>query len=301
MIFPDEKRLRVACAKCMAEPSNVRAYDTLITGCRSIGRNLLRFYHIIPPTSERMIYKTYDGTGIISYHKTIAEFCNKGKSLDGMLTYRRIRDVKKVRLALLYDDSNSMTSWWRKQAMQQNLEEGDAPQTYAKLACLSLMEGLGRDMEINFWKFGSEARGPFNLSSNMYKEIIGSNGSGGTRLDLALQSMIDNGWHRRPGVKVAIVLTDGIPEVGRSVYAEDVIVNVRSLDLIKKLLQNKVHVLYLQLLTDESRKYKKSGGYTLMEFGNDVQRMGCEYMTINNKESLMESLFKGLNMVSRKI
>ena len=76
---------------------------------------------------------------------------------------------------------------------------------------------------------------------------------------------------------------------------------MRSLDLIKKLLQNKVHVLYLQLLTDESRKYKKSGGYTLLEFGNDVQRMGCEYMTINNKESLMESLFKGLNMVSRKI
>jgi hypothetical protein len=218
-----------------------------------------------------------------------------------MLTYRRIRDVKKVRLAILYDDSNSMTSWWRKQAMQQDIEEADAPQTYAKTACLSLMEGLGRDMEINFWKFGSEARGPFNLSSNMYKEIITSNGSGGTRLDLALQSVIDNGWYRRPGVKIAIVLTDGIPEVGRSVYAEDVIVNVRSLDLIKKLLQNKVHVLYLQLLTDESRKYKKSGGYTLLEFGNDVQRMGCEYMTVNNKESLMECLFQGLNKVSRKI
>ncbi len=301
MIFPDEKRIREACAKYMAEPSNVRAYDTLVTGCRSIGKNLIRFYHIIPPTSERMVYNSYDGTGIISFSRTIAEFCNKGKSMDGMITYRRVRDVKKVRMAIIYDDSNSMTSWWRKQAMQQNIEEAEAPQTYAKVACLSLMEGLGRDMEINFWKFGNEAQGPFNLSSNMYKEIISSNGSGGSRLDLALQSMIDNSWHRRPGVKIAIILTDGIPEVGRSVYAEDVNVNIRTLDLVKKLVHHKVQVLYLQLLTDESRKYKKSGGYTLMEFGNDVQRMGCEYMTVNNKESLIESLFKGLNTVSKKI
>lgn len=301
MIFPDEKRIRAACAKSMARPSDIRAYDTLVTGCRSIGRNLLRFYHIIPPTSERMVYQTYDGGGIISFSKTIAEFCNRGKSLDGMITYRRVRDVKKVRLAILYDDSNSMTAWWRNQALQQNLDESEAPQTYAKVACLSLMEGLGRDLEINFWKFGSDISGPFNLSSNMYKEIIRSNGSGGTRLDLALQSVIDTGWYRRPGVKIAIVLTDGIPEIGRSVYAEDVIVNVKTLDLIKKLLQNKVHVLYLQLLTDESRKYKKSGGYTLVEFGHDVQRMGCEYVTVNNKESLMESLFEGLNTVSRKI
>jgi hypothetical protein len=300
-IFADEARVRKACARYLEDPGDVRAYDDLLTGCRSIGHNFLRLYNIVPPTMTRMVYHSYQGTGIINFNKSISEFCNKGKSLEGMIARERRRDVKKVRFAVLYDDSNSMTSWWRSQTLAETLAEADSPQTYAKVACISLMEGLGRDAEISLWKFGTEARGPFNLTTNMYRELIASNGSGGSRLDLALKSVIDNGWDMRSGAKIAVIITDGIPEVGSSVYAEDVIATVNSLDLLKQLVHHKVHVLYLQLTTDESRRYRKIGGYTMVEFGQEVERLGCVYMKATAKDKIEASMFKGLNAVMKRI
>src|SRR5512146_1314371 len=152
MLFADEKKVREACAQCMADPTDVRAFDDLLTGCRSMGRSFLRLYNIVPPTAERMVYHSYQGTGIINFNKSISEFCNKGKSLDGMIARERRRDVRKVRFAVIYDDSNSMTAWWRNATMAETTGENESPQTYAKVACLSLMEGLGRDAEINLWK-----------------------------------------------------------------------------------------------------------------------------------------------------
>ena len=103
MLFADEKKVRGACAKCLADPGDVHATDDLLTGCRSIGRSFLRLYNIVPPTMEHMVYHSYQGTGMISFHKSIAEFCNKGKSLDGMIARERRRDVRKVRFAVVYD------------------------------------------------------------------------------------------------------------------------------------------------------------------------------------------------------
>jgi hypothetical protein len=250
---------------------------------------------------ERMVYHSYQGTGMISFHKSIAEFCNKGKSLDGMIARERRRDVRNVRFAVVYDDSNSMTAWWRKMTMADSLEEEDAPQTYAKVACMSLMEGLGREAEINLWKYGTDARGPFNMTTNMYREIIASNGSGGSRLDLALQSVIDNGWDKKTGAKVMIILTDGLPEIGRSIYAEDVLAAASALDAIRTLIHHKTHVLYLQLTTDESRKYRKIGGYTMVEFGEEIERLGCTFLKVGSKDKIEASLFKGLNATMRRI
>jgi hypothetical protein len=301
MLFADEKKVREACAKCLADPTDVRAYDDMLTGCRSMGRGFLRLYNIVPPTMERMIYHSYEGTGIINFNKSIAEFCNKGKSLEGMIARERRRDVRKIRFAVVYDDSNSMTAWWRKMTMAEAIEEKDSPQTYAKVACLSLMEGLGRDAEINLWKYGTETSGPFNLTTNMYREIIASNGSGGSRLDLALTSVIDNGWDKKTGAKIMIILTDGLPEIGRSIYAEDVISTVATLDMIRKLIHHKTHVLYLQLATDESRKYRKIGGYTMVEFGEEIERLGCTFMKVGSKDKIEASLFKGLNATMRRI
>lgn len=301
MLFADETRMREACATCMTDPSSVRAYDDLITGCRSIGRNFLRLYNIVPPTMERMIFGSYQGTGIINFNRSIAEFCNKGKSLDGMLARQRMRDVKKVRFAVLYDDSNSMTSWWRNSTLSETISEADSPQTYAKVACISLMEGLGRETEITMWKFGTEVKGPFSLTTNIYQELIASNGSGGSRLDLALKSMLDNRWDKHNGAKILVIITDGIPEIGRSVYAEDVISTVNTLNMLKELVNHKVHVLYLQLTTDESRRYRKIGGYTMVEFGGEIERLGCIYMRVKAKEKIEDSMFKGLNSVMKRI
>lgn len=298
MIFDeDDTRIREACARCLADPSSVESYDRLMDGSRLIGRNFLRLYSIVPSMSTRMVYSGYSGGGIISFDRTIASFGEKGKTLDGVVARYRLKDVKKLNLALLYDDSNSMTAWWRSKNIGATINEAQAPQSYAKIACLALMEGLGKAADISLWTFGSRAEGPYNANAGMYRQLISRNGSGGTRLDLALQSMIDLGWHRKRGTNVAVILTDGVPEVGRSVYAEDVLVNMKALELIRNIQSNKVKLLYIQLHTDDSRKFKKSGGYTVAEFGGVIEKMGGLVMNVDAANKVSDSLFKGLQQI----
>jgi hypothetical protein len=300
MIFDDDARLREACGKCLADPSDVDSYDTLMNGCRIIGRSFLRLYSIMPSMTTRMVYANYSGSGMISFNKTISSFGQKGKSLDGVVARYRLKDVKKLNLAILYDDSNSMTAWWRNKNMGATVNEAQSPQSYAKVACLALMEGLGKSADINLWTFGSRADGPFNGNTSMYRQLISRNGSGGTRMDMALQSMIDLGWHRKRGTKVVIVLTDGVPEVGRSVYAEDLIVNMKTLELMRNIQGGKVKILYIQLHTDDSRRFKKSGGYTVSEFGTAIEKMGGLVMNVDTANRISDSLFKGLQQVLKR-
>jgi hypothetical protein len=309
MIFDDDSKLREACVACMADQGDVESYDTLMNGCRIIGRSFLRVYSIMPSVTTRMIYAPYSGSGMISFNKTIAGFSRRGKTLDEVVARYRLKDVKKLNIAIMYDDSNSMTGWWRSKNMGTNVNESQAPQSYAKVACLSLIEGLGKEADISLWTFGSRAEGPFNPNTNMYRQLtnnsmyrqlISRNGSGGTRLDLALQSLIDIGWHRKRGINAVVVLTDGVPEVGRSIYAEDVLVNVKALELIKSLQGSKVKVLYIQLHTDDSRKFKKSGGYTMAEFGMAIDKMGGMVMNVDTADRISDSLFKGLQQVLKR-
>ncbi|HTX43852.1 MAG TPA: VWA domain-containing protein, partial [Methanocella sp.] len=97
-----------------------------------------------------------------------------------------------------------------------------------------------------------------------------------------------------------IVLTDGVPEVGRSIYAEDVLVNMKALELIKGLQSSKVKILYIQLHTDDSRKFKKSGGYTMSEFGVAIEKMGGMVMNVDTANRISDSLFKGLQKVLKR-
>ncbi len=297
MIFDDDVKLRESCGLCMGDPGDVESYDVLMNGCRIIGRSFMRLYAIMPPATTRMVYARYSGSGMISFNKTIAGFSKNGKTLDEIVARYRLRDVKKLNVAILYDDSNSMTSWWRSKNMGFNVTESQAPQSYAKIACLSLMEGLNKDANISLWTFGSRAEGPFNANNNMYRQLISRNGSGGTRMDLALQSMMDLGWHRKRGTNVVVILTDGIPEVGRSVYGEDIIVNMKTLELIKKVQSSKMKVLYIQLHTDDSRRFKKSGGYTMAEFGSAIEKMGGHVMDVDTANHISDSLFKGMQTV----
>lgn len=301
MLFADEHKLLEACARCTKDPNDVESYDELMMGCRNIGKNLLRLYNLVPSAITRMTYAPYCGSGIISFDKTIAEFNSRGKTLNGVISRYRIRDVKKLNVAVFYDDSYSMTAWWRNKRSPKQMTEAEAPQSYAKLACVSLMEGLGRDVDIILWTFGAKADGPYTVNTNMYKQLLARNGSGGTRLDLALQSMIDNSWYKKTGTKIAIVLTDGIPEMGNSDYSEDVLINIRTLDQIKYLVSKKVQVLYVQLNTDESRKFKKSGGYTMKEFGHTIEKMGCSVANVDMAENLGDSLFNGIQAMMNKL
>lgn len=299
MFFFDEQKLREACACCMTDTQDVESYDELMKGCRSIGRNFLRLYNLMPSATTRMVYDQYSGAGNISFSKTIAGFSRRGKTLDEVVARYRVRDVKMLNIAILYDDSNSMTGWWRSKNMPVMVTEAQSPQSYAKVACMALMEGLGRDADIMLWTFGSRADGPFGANTNMYRQLISRNGSGGTRLDLALQSMLDYGWHRKRGTKVAVILTDGIPEVGRSVYDEDMLVNMKTLELIKKVQANKVKILYIQLHTDDSRQFKKSGGYTMKEFGHAIEKTGGYVMDVDTADKIDDCIFKGLQHIIR--
>lgn len=301
MLFTDEHKLLEACARCTANIDDIESYDELMMGCRNIGKNLLRLYDLMPSAITRMIYAPYCGSGIIAFNKTVMEFSAHGKSLNGVISRYRIRDVKKLQVAIIYDDSDSMTAWHRNKFAAKKITDAEAPQAYAKLACLSLMEGLGQDVDINLWTFGAAANGPFTVNTNMYKQLLARNGSGGTRLDLALQSMIDYRWYKKIGTKIAIVLTDGIPEMGRSDYSEDVLVNVRTLDLIKYLVSKKIKVLYIQLNTDDSRKFKKSGGYTMKEFGHAIEKMGCCVVNVDTAENLGDSLFNGIHEMIKQL
>lgn len=300
MIFDDDSKLRDACARCMADQGDVESYDMLMNGCRIIGRSFLRLYSIMPSMTTRMVYARYSGSGTISFNKTILGFSRNGKTLDEVVARYRLKDIKKLNVAIMYDDSNSMTGWWRSKNMGTKVNEAQAPQSYAKVACLALMEGLGKTADISLWTFGSQAEGPFNASTNMYRQLISRNGSGGTRLDMALQSIIDTGWHRKRGTNAVIVLTDGVPEVGRSVYAEDVLVNMKALELIKSLQRGKVKALYIQLHTDDSRKFKKSGGYTMAELGTVIEKMGGLVMNVDTANRISDSLFKGLQQVLKR-
>lgn len=300
MILEDDARLREACARCLEDPADAGAYDRLMNGARIVGRGFLRLYSIMPPTMRRMACAPYAGAGIISFDRTIASFGRGGKSLEGVIARYRREDVKKLNLALLYDDSNSMTAWWRNKNTGIAVGEPQAPQAYAKVACLALMEGLGKAADISLWTFGSQAEGPFNASTAMYRQLISRNGSGGTRLDLALQSLVDRGWHRRRGENLVIVLTDGVPEVGRSVYSEDLLVNVKALELMRGLQLGGARVLYVQLHTDDSRRYKKSGGYTMEEFGAAIERAGGLVMDVGTANRISDTLFKGLQKALRR-
>lgn len=300
MIFDDDSSLRDACSNCMADPSDIESYDALMNGSRIIGSSFLRLYSIMPSLNTRMVYSTYSGSGIISFNKTISNFGQHGKTLDGIVSRYRLKDVKKLNIAIMYDDSNSMTAWWRSKNMSASVNEAQAPQSYAKVSCLALMEGLGETADISLWTFGSQAEGPYTANNNMYRQLISRNGSGGTRLDLALQSMIDQGWHRKRGTNIVIVLTDGVPEVGRSVYAEDVMVNVKALELIRNIHGSKAKVLYIQLHTDDSRRFKKSGGYSMAEFGGAIEKMGGLVMNVDTANRVSDSLFKGLQQVMKR-
>lgn len=50
----------------------------------------------------------------------------------------------KLNIMIVYDDSNSMTGWWRKERFGSAVAEEESPQTIAKLAALLILEGYGQ-------------------------------------------------------------------------------------------------------------------------------------------------------------
>jgi hypothetical protein len=73
--------------------------------------------------------------------------------------------------------------------------------------------------------------------------------------------------------------------------------NMNANEVIRNIQSNKVKILYIQLHTDDSRKFKKSGGYTVAEFGSVIEKMGGLVMNVDTANKVSDSLFKGLQQI----
>lgn len=287
MLFVDEKGLADTYRKLMASPNDAGAYEDMVKGCKAIGKKFNHLYHIMPPTMERVEYASYGGLGSISINRTTAEFCRKGRKLDAIIARRRIYDVKKMHLAVLYDDSLP--------AYEENMNL----HIHAKIGCLSLVEGLGKNFDITLWRYSDGTRGPFISNAEMFREVLDPKGGKGKRLDTAIEALNEYGWVRKSGVRVVIVLTGGIPVAGRDDYNEDLLINIKTLQMLETLSRQKVKILYVNIFTEDPRQ--RRGGYSKKELSRLLERSGCVTVDADRESNVSDAIFNGLHAVIQKI
>ncbi|MBI4362532.1 MAG: VWA domain-containing protein [Euryarchaeota archaeon] len=298
----DLKELWGLCVKSMQSPGDAYLREQLVRGCRGAGVHMLHQYRLDRPTQSRMVYRKFDGTGSLSIHRTMTGFLTHGRSLDQVVTRTRVQLARSLSLALLYDDSSSMSAWWRNKYFPYRLlTEETAPQTSAKIGCLALLEAFGAEADIVVFVFGSQVTGPLMKRENIYQELVKRNGSGGTRLDLALQKLMDLRWHESPGMKVMVVLTDGVPETGRREEAEDIRIQRSVINNIKRVLDSGVQVLYVPIFTDDKLSRFRTGEYDARGFVERIQRMGATTAEVTQEADLLKTLFQGVRRMLQEL
>lgn len=285
------------CEHCMHEDSPI-ALQKLKMLSRKIGHDMMRLSRLVPPDEFVMADTSYEGAQI-QLTKTISKFCTRGRSLDEIVGRRRVRGARKVELLVIYDDSNSMTSWWRSEYLRRKIHEHDSPQTMAKIALLSLLETFAKNANANIIFFGSKADGPHKSRSISYPALIARNGSGGTRLDEALRLAIDDGWHKRGGQKYVVILTDGLPEAGNEKQSEDAYIQSKVLTYIDIINKFGAKVLFVPLLIDSKLAYKTYGDHNAYTFATELKKRGVTVKMTDKLKELPENLFAGVKeMVS---
>lgn len=298
----DKQELARLCVQAMHSSSDMTSFEKLIRSCRGLGQHLMLTHNITPPTERRMIYKRFDGSGAISLQRTIPEFCSYGRRLDRVIERARVQQAKTVNLAILYDDSNSMTARWRnKHFSYAQIPEEQSPQTSAKIACLALMEAFAQGAEVSVVTFGSGVDGPLMARGNLHRKLVEKNGSGGTRMDLALKKLITTRWISKPGIKILVILTDGLPETGKRIAKIDTIIQSRTLMYVKQMLESGVRVLYVPLFLDKKLMYLKIGDYNAKSFADKVGQMGVGVVEVYDLDDIFDSMFEGIKTISMEI
>lgn len=290
------------CVEAMQNPQDTLLFEKLIKSCRAAGRHLLRTYHFDSPTQRKMVYRKYDGTGMISPYRTLTEFITKGRKVESIVSRTRIQITKNLSMALLYDDSTSMTAWWRnKYFAYKQITEETAPQTSAKIGCLALLEAFGNEADILVITFGSEISGPITVRNELYRELVKRNGSGGTRVDLALQKLMDIRWYDRAGIRLLIVFTDGLPETGKRVHDEDAKIQQKTLSTLEQMLAAGVKILWVPIFTDERLMRFRIGEYDAKSFVERIGKMGVKTAEVRETSELLDKLFAGLRTLTTEI
>lgn len=288
------------CVRCKNEPTRAN-FGKLTQVCRKIGNHLSKVLKLIPPTERRMVVAPFDGAGMIDIGRTIVSFCSFGKSIDNIIERKRDKATRESSLAIIYDDSNSMTGWWRKEFLKKRIPEEEAPQTFAKVSTISLIETFGKESGIDLIFYSSKVDGPYKKGQLSYNELIKRDGSGASRLDLAISRLIEKRWHKRGGKKYLVILTDGVPEVGRDKASEDTKVQDDAIRFIKTLLNYEVKVLYVPILTDTKLAYKNVGSFNAMSFSEELKKMGITVKRVAKLTDLPKSLFEGMKQTVVKV
>lgn len=289
------------CVQSMQSPGDAVAYQRLLQECRAAGRYMLRRTQQGSPMATRMVYRPYQGSGVIAVAQTMSQFLTRGRRMEAVSSRLRVQLARRLKLAVLYDDSSSMTARWRNQNFPYNpVTEETAPQTGAKVGALSLFEALGPDADLLLAVFGSEVTGPLLRRAEIYRELLRRNGSGGSRLDLALDAVLRHPWHSAGGVRLLVVLTDGVPETGRQIPREDIEVQRRTLALLQRLMADGTQVVWVPILTDERLARFVVGEFDAASFSERVARMGVEVAPVKRVEELLESLFGGVSRLLRR-
>ncbi len=293
------------CVQAMKDQSrggSSSKFEKLIRMCTMMGRHMLHTYRIEYPTQRKIIYRRFDGSGQINVQRSLNDFCLYGRRMDHVISRARVQQERELNIAILYDDSNSMTARWRNKHFPYDpITEEKSPQTSAKIACLSLTEAFGKDADVSIITFGSKIDGPLSVRGDLYHKLVHKDGSGGTRMDLALQKLVSTRWTARPGAKILVILTDGVPETGARSEKHDILVQRRTLRFMGQMLEGGVRVLYVPLLLDKKLMHWKIGGYSAKTFAERLESMGVTVVEVYKLDMLLDGLFEGMRTISTDI
>ncbi|MEW6329222.1 MAG: vWA domain-containing protein [Candidatus Micrarchaeota archaeon] len=290
----DEVYAAQLCADLTRHYDNLK-YEKFLACCRRIGNHLSRSLELIPPNARRMVDCKFDGMGSINVYRTMNAFCERGKKLDEIVGRKRVQDVRVLNLAILYDDSNSMSAWWRSDYLGKKVEEKDSPHSLAKIATLALCESFGKDAKLSLVVYGSGAKFYKKIE---YRELVERNGSGATRLDSALAELMRNRWERRGGARYLLILSDGVPEAGNEKYSEDSGVQRACFERLKHLLGAGVRIAYVTLADEKKLALKKLGDYDAESFCARLARMHVNVEKVKSARELGEVLFSCVKKMS---
>lgn len=291
------------CVKYREKPDSVLYYD-IVKECSRIGSRYLRSDFYVPPSPGLISYAPYDGTGMISIDRTVESFSARGRRLDNIISRKRIKEILKTHVAVLYDDSDQMTGVWQSRVLGEQVDEIMTPATLAKIAAITLIESVGRRADnTDVIVYGSDVLGPYNRHQVSYRDILGKNGSGLARLDLALARLLQKEWEMRKGTKYLIMLSGGLPYIGRNILLDDIEVQESVFVYLHRMLRLGVRALYIPFNTDERLLDTWVGGYTLKNFARKMARIGVAVSPVSDIAELPECLREGIKkmMASRHL
>lgn len=253
------------CLRLAAHPDDAR--EQALTTARRIGQELHR--DAVPATVSRVVYRPHTGAGTINIPRTQSEFCRNGRRFDGVVERARVRDVRKLNLAVLIDTSTR----------GKTLAMG-------KLVALCLLEAYSHpavDVELLAYSSDTEM-----LSTP--PEIISLEGEGASRLDLAVQVLRRMRWDDRGGLRHLAVVTSGPPTSGEHGMMDDLEVQARANNELRRLLDRDVRVMYLSLApTNEKR-----GVHTAGSFAQVVTGAGASSTLINEPSGIPRGLERAM-------